>query len=85
MDIEVRVAGRGMVRGDSVVPDTTVEAHCTMCGASAEAVVSLSDKDGKHALFACPMCIRSRLDAMSVGRYRLREPAGGLPWGKVAG
>ena len=85
MDIEVRVAGRGVVCGDSVVADATVVAPCSMCGRDAEAVVSLADKDGGRAMFACPNCIRSRLDALSVGRYRLRDPGTGLPWGKVAG
>jgi hypothetical protein len=85
MDLEVRITGRGIVRGDSVIADATVDAQCGMCGNAVEAVVSIGSKDGTTAMYICPSCLRTRLDALSVGRYRLREPGAGLPWGKVAG
>jgi hypothetical protein len=35
---------------------------------------------------ACAACLRDRLDALSVARFRLRESrSGSLPWGKVTG
>ena len=80
--IEVRIAGRGVVAGDEVTEDTGVEVTCALCGGAAEAVASV----GGASTFACADCLRARLEAMSIARFRLREPgASGLPWGKVSG
>jgi hypothetical protein len=34
--------------------------------------------------FACKSCMRTRLEAITVAVYELREGSG-LPWGKVSG
>lgn len=81
--IEVRVAGSGVVRGDEIAPDASTEARCGVCGQERGAVVSVSG-----GVYACPDCLRARLDALSVARWRLREAtpgASGLPWGKISG
>jgi hypothetical protein len=85
--IEVRVAGRGTMRGEDAVEDATTRATCSLCGQEAEAVASLmlGDPPDIAPIYACASCLRSRLDALSVGRYRLKKPGAGLPWGKVAG
>lgn len=85
MEIEVRVAGRGIVSGDTSQMDAAQIATCSLCGGEAEVVSSLAAHDGSTTLFACPACLRVRLDAMSVARYRMRDGGSGLPWGKVAG
>ena len=85
MDIEVRVAGRGIVTGDKSQLDAATKATCSLCGSDADVVSSMVAHDNSATLFACPNCLRVRLDAMSVARYRMREGGAGLPWGKVAG
>lgn len=85
MEIEVRVAGRGVVQGDTSKIDAGTKAVCSLCGNDAEVVSSITANDGSVTLFACPNCLRVRLDAMSVARYRMRDGGSGLPWGKVAG
>jgi hypothetical protein len=85
MDIEVRVAGRGIVRGDQAQVDAATKAMCSLCGTESDVVSAMNAQDGSASLFACPNCLRVRLDAMSVARYRMREGGSGLPWGKVAG
>ena len=85
MEIEVRVAGRGIVSGDKSQIDAGMKATCSLCGTDAKVVCSMTANDGSVTLFACPACMRVRLDAMSVARYRMRDGGSGLPWGKVAG
>ncbi|MEW5852906.1 MAG: hypothetical protein AB2A00_29255 [Myxococcota bacterium] len=79
MKIEVRVAGRGVARGDDLTMDPNTVAHCSVCGKDVDLVVSLTENT-----FTCRPCIRERLDATSVAGWRLGEQKG-LPWGKVAG
>jgi carboxymethylenebutenolidase len=49
--IEVRVHGRGSVRGGEPTENTSIEARCDLCGSVTDAVVSVTS-DGK-APFAC--------------------------------
>lgn len=78
--IEVRVTGRGVIREGNATRDAGVKAHCSLCSSEAEAVASLA-----NGAFACAACLRARLDALSVGRYRLAEQSSTTPWGKVSG
>jgi hypothetical protein len=83
--IEVRVGGRGIVRGDESTVDAQVRSRCSLCSAEAETVASISAPGGTE-MYACPNCLRERLDAISVGRWRLRDgQSAGLPWGKLSG
>jgi hypothetical protein len=83
--IEVRVGGRGIVRGDESTVNAEVKARCSLCNAEAETVASISPP-GQTERYACPNCLRERLDAISVGRWRLRDAqSAGLPWGKLSG
>lgn len=81
-DIEVRVTGRGSVKGEAMTTDAKLQAHCGICARDVDLVVALNEN-----LYACRACLRSRLDAASVATWRLAQPgkAPGLPWGKVAG
>jgi hypothetical protein len=81
--IEVRVNGRGVVHGDEAREDPTVQALCSLCGKECDIVASVSPP-GADGVHACPSCLRERLDALSVGRWRLREGQS-LPWGRVSG
>jgi len=83
--IEVRVHGRGIVRGDESREDPSVLATCSTCHATVDAVASLGVA-GATNVFVCAGCLRERLDALSVGRWRMRELRDpGLPWGKSSG
>jgi hypothetical protein len=79
LPIEVRVHGQGSVAGDHIRADIQTEAACALCGRHRDAVASLGD-----GRYACADCMRERLEAMSVARWRLREGSG-LPWGKISG
>lgn len=82
--ITVKVAGCGTMSASALERDDATRAACTLCGAEAEAVASL----GPSGVFSCAPCLRARLDALSVARFRLREgqsERGGSPWGKVSG
>ncbi len=83
--IDVRVHGRGVVRGETVVEDTGIAAVCAECDVEKEAVASV----GTKGYFLCADCLRARLDALSVARFVLRSDARsaptGLPWGKISG
>ncbi len=79
MGIEVKVAGRGRVDGEVVVHDPAVVAGCDLCGRPVDVVVSMGPS------WACKECIRVRLDATSIAAWQLRDPAQGLPWGKISG
>ena len=86
--IEVRIAGKGVVRAGAAQPDPSQAARCDLCSAEVDAVASTGADGG--APFACKACLRDRLEAMTVGSWQLREaasakPEGGLPWGKVSG
>jgi N-acetylmuramic acid 6-phosphate (MurNAc-6-P) etherase len=85
-NIEVRVGGRGVVRGGEKMVDPATKAICELCGTETDVVVSVTPSGG--APFGCKGCLRARLEAITVAVYELRgdEPgAGGLPWGKVSG
>lgn len=82
--IEVRIAGRGSVRDGNVTRDGKQAAKCELCGQDADAVASTTAAGGSP--FACKGCLRTRLEAMTVGTWQLRDAEdGGLPWGKVSG
>jgi len=79
--IDVHVSKGGSIVQGEVRADATAVAHCTLCAKEVEASVSLGP-----GAFACAACLRDRLDALSVARFRLRESrSGSLPWGKVTG
>lgn len=79
--ITVKVTGCGTMVGAELTRDASTHAECTLCSSHVEAVASV----GKA--FVCAVCLRDRLDALSVGRFRLREgqASQGIPWGKVSG
>ena len=78
--IEVHVSKGGTIIGSELRVDDKVVARCTLCGKSVESAASLGGGG-----FACAPCLRERLDALSVARFRLRESGSGTPWGKVTG
>jgi hypothetical protein len=79
--IEVRVHERGTLSGDQPSEDPNTLARCDLCGAETEAVASLS-----AGAFACKVCLRERLEAITVGLFMLKGGAAkGLPWGKISG
>jgi hypothetical protein len=84
-NIEVRVDGRGIVTGTEAREDTAIRAVCSNCGQTSDVVASLGGADGGAKMFACAGCLRERLDAMSVARYRMKEASPGIPWGKNSG
>ncbi len=86
--IDVRIQNRGSVQGGVATRDGAQVAHCDLCGQDVDAVASTSTSGP----FACKVCLRGRLEAMTIASYVLREaeeagaPASkGLPWGKVSG
>ena len=82
--IEVRIAQRGSVKDGEATRAAHQAARCDLCQAEVDAVASTHPEGG--APFACKACLRSRLEAMTVGTWLLRETGdGGLPWGKVSG
>jgi len=85
VEIEVKVAGVGVVVGDEARLDAGTAARCDVCSADVGMVASVPGAGG--AIDACPDCLRGRLDAMSVARWRLQqqsgEAGGRLPWGKL--
>jgi hypothetical protein len=79
--IDVQVTGSGSVRGGELTTDPQTRARCTLCAKDVAEAASIGD-----GAFACTVCLRDRLDALSVARFRLRESrSGSLPWGKVTG
>jgi hypothetical protein len=79
--IDVFVTGGGTISNGDLRADTTTVARCTLCNKDVESAAAI----GKD-LSACAPCLRDRLDALSVARFRLRESrSGSLPWGKVTG
>lgn len=81
MDVEVQVGGHGVVTGDEAQDAPTTEARCDLCAGGSDAVASLS-ATGAGAPYACRDCLRERLEAISVARWRFRTSSG-LPWGKI--
>lgn len=78
--IDVHVSQGGSIVGGAVRPDAKLVASCTLCASEVESAASLGP-----GAFACAPCLRERLDALSVARFRLRESGSGTPWGKVTG
>lgn len=78
--IDVHVSEGGSIVGGEVKLDTHQVARCTLCGRDVESSASLTANQ-----FACAPCLRERLDALSVARFRLKESGSGTPWGKVTG
>jgi len=79
--IEVQVSGGGSITADGAVrADAGTRAACTLCGRQVEAAAELA-----AGTWACAACLRDRLDALSVARFRLSAGRGSLPWGKVSG
>lgn len=92
--VEVRIAGRGSVRDEVATAKADQIAHCDLCGQDCDAVASTTRRGdappgsgaAAEGSFACKACLRSLLEAMTLGAWLLRSPAeGGLPWGKVSG
>jgi hypothetical protein len=79
--IDVHVSKGGSIVQGEVRTDPTLVARCSLCKTEVEAAAALAD-----GAYACANCLRERLDALSVARFRLRESrSGSLPWGKVTG
>ena len=78
--IDVHVTEGGRIVGGEVTVDPRTVARCTLCGRDVESSASLASNQ-----FACAPCLRERLDALSVARFRLKESGSGTPWGKVTG
>lgn len=82
--IEIRVGGRGTVRDGEQTKDGDVTSRCDLCGDDVDAVASTGLEGGGP--FACKACLRSRLEAITLALWELREPGErGLPWGKFSG
>lgn len=78
--IDVHISQAGSIVAGELRTDPTTVAKCTLCGRDAEAVAAIGNGT------ACATCLRERLDALSVARFRLCEPkSSGTPWGKVTG
>ena len=81
MTIDVHVTGGGIISNGELRIDTSAVAKCTLCGKDVESAAMLGT-----GASACAPCLRERLDALSVARFRLRESgSGSIPWGKVTG
>lgn len=78
--IDVHVSHGGTIVGGDVRPDPKLVARCSLCTRTVESSASL-----QAGAFACAPCLRERLDALSVARFRLKESGSGTPWGKVTG
>jgi hypothetical protein len=81
--IEVRVGGRGVASAEELRMDPATQAKCDLCEKDLDAVVSVG-RAGGPAVFACAECIRERLGAMSIARWRLKDDHK-TPWGKISG
>jgi hypothetical protein len=79
--IDVLVSQAGSIVAGELRTDPSVVAKCTLCSREAESAAAIGGGG-----FACAPCLRERLDALSVARFRLCEPRStGTPWGKVTG
>ena len=80
MSIDVHVTGGGVISNGEMRIDSTTHARCGLCARDVEAAAAIGNS------FACALCLRERLDALSVARFRLKESrTSSLPWGKVTG
>ncbi|MBX3229014.1 MAG: hypothetical protein KIT84_01650 [Labilithrix sp.] len=82
MSIDVQVTAGGTVKNGAASVDPTTVARCSLCSKDVEASVGIgADRT------ACAPCLRDRLDALSVARFRLHSESGprSIPWGKVTG
>jgi hypothetical protein len=80
-EVNVLVTGAGSVLGGEVNSSDDVNAKCSLCDSAVDVAASIGDER-----FACAPCLRDRLDAMSVARFRLTAGrTAGIPWGKVTG
>lgn len=82
MSIDVKISGGGVVINGAVSVDPTTKATCSLCSKSVDAAVGIGPDRT-----ACAACLRDRLDALSVARFRLQDTSGprSIPWGKVTG
>jgi hypothetical protein len=78
--IDVHVTQGGSIVGGVVRAEASMVAKCSLCAREVESSASLG-----AGAFACAPCLRERLDALSVARFRLKESGSGVPWGKSAG
>ena len=79
--IDVHVSKAGRIQNGELTTDTSMVAKCTLCNKDVEAAAALDKTQ-----YACANCLRERLDALSVARFRLTESSSrSLPWGKVTG
>jgi hypothetical protein len=80
-NIDVRVSEVGHITNGETTRDANVRAMCVLCNEKVEATADIG-----AAGHACAACLRARLDALSVGRWRLRDSEDSrLPWGKASG
>jgi hypothetical protein len=79
--IDVHVSHGGRIVGGEVIADAATVATCSLCAREVESAAAIG------AAFACAPCLRERLDALSVARFRLpiEAKSTGTPWGKVTG
>lgn len=78
--IDVHVTGGGRIIDGELLVDAATHARCSLCAREVEASAAIGEA------LACAPCLRERLDALSIARFRLRESrSGSLPWGKVTG
>ena len=78
MSIDVHVSGGGSIVGGELTQDAATVARCSICAREVEASAAIGENR-----FACANCLRERLDALSVARFRLHETRKSIPWGKV--
>jgi hypothetical protein len=82
-NLDVQVTGGGTITNGELRPDPTAIARCSLCARQVDASVAIG-----HGATACAPCLRDRLDALSVARFRLGPSpsrSSSLPWGKVTG
>lgn len=78
--IDVHVTEGGTITNGEVKIDSSTHARCGVCAREVEAAAAIA------GTYACAPCLRERLDALSIARFRLRESrTSSLPWGKVTG
>lgn len=82
MSIDVQVTGGGTVKNGAVNVDPTMKASCSLCSKAVDVAVTIGPDRT-----ACAACLRDRLDAISVARFRLQDSSApkSIPWGKVTG
>lgn len=81
MSIDVRVTGGGTITSGTLHTDSSIVARCSLCAADVDATAAIG-----AAGAACGACLRARLDALSVARFRLQDSGTrSTPWGKVTG